>query len=139
MKKTLICLAALAAAAAVRAQIPVPVPPHSINVQIVTSAPPPPREEIRVAAPTGSGVWTPGYWDWRGQWVWVEGSWSRPPAPQAQWVRAEYVPAGGGYRYVPAHWSTERVVEVQSERHDNGKHKGWYKEKKHKHHKHDDY
>jgi|SRR5450830_911307 hypothetical protein len=137
-------LAILAAAAAIVALFALPAgaqfppSPPQITIQIVATPPPPIRREIRVAAPAPDVVWSSGNWDWRGgQWVWVDGSWVRPPAPGAGRVRAEYMPVEGGYRYIPAHWSTERVVEAENGKvtHDNGKHKGWNKkEKKHKHH-----
>ena len=143
--RNIIVIAAAAAASVVQLIAPpadaqVPPPPRQVTIQIVATPPPPLRVESRAPAPAAGAVWSDGYWDWRGaQWVWVQGSWARPPAPGAAWVHAEYVPVDGGYRYVPAHWSTERVVEVDrlKAKHDNGKHKGWYK-KDRKREKHED-
>lgn len=133
---------ALLAALSTSAQ---PMPPGlpglpDINVQIVHTAPPPPRAvivETRPAPP--DQIWSDGYWDYRGSsWIWVDGRYVRPPEPRSTWVRPEYRRVDEGWRYVPAHWSNQRVI-VETRpvkiKHDNGKHKGWKKEK---HKGHDD-
>src|ERR1700761_9562854 len=43
--------------------------------QDVTSEPPAPQVEVIPPQPDVTFVWTPGYWDWRGRWVWVHGWW----------------------------------------------------------------
>ena len=73
------------------AQKPVTVPPVYVEPQ-------PP-------APTGSYVWQPGYWQWRGTWLWVPGQYIATVSPQAVWVQGSWI-AGvdGAWRWNPAHW-----------------------------------
>jgi hypothetical protein len=97
----------------------------SVHVQIVQTEPPPFRQDVVLARPGPDHVWTDGSWDYgRSGWVWVDGRWTRPPARQAHWVKAEYVRVDRGWRYVPAHWSHQRVVVDRSSR-ENGRHRGW--------------
>jgi hypothetical protein len=99
---------ALALSAAASAD-PLPV----VEAQLVAVAPPAPRREVVVlSSPPGPRhVWAAGSWDFRrGSWVWIAGRWARRPASDARWIPAEYVRAAGRWRYVPAHWSTQRVV-----------------------------
>ena len=69
-----------------------------------SSEPPPPEAEVVPPQPDVTFIWTPGFWDWRGRWVWVRGYWGPRPHPGAVWVRG-----GWGYRghhrvWVRAHW-----------------------------------
>ena len=60
-----------------------------INLGVpVREAPPPPREEVIVAAPGPGYAWIGGHWAWHHGWVWVRGHWDR---------RA-------GYSWAPGHW-----------------------------------
>jgi len=72
---------------------------------VVRVAPPAPIHERMVPAPGPGYVWTPGFHRWDGRaYVWVPGSWVRPPHARAHWVRAHYVRRGGGWVLVEGHW-----------------------------------
>src|SRR5258708_34600214 len=48
--------------------------------EVVTVAPPPPREEIIGVAPAVGYVWIGGYWGWTGgRHEWGTGRWGAPP------------------------------------------------------------
>ena len=71
----------------------------------VTQAPPTVRVEAQTVSPGPSYAWTPGYWRWSGAgYVWVSGSWVRPPRVAAVWVRGHWVHRPRGYVWVPGHW-----------------------------------
>jgi WXXGXW repeat (2 copies) len=95
-------------------QVPPPPPlPDEIRPVIVEIAPPAVRVERMIARPGPSHVWARGYWDWDGRsWMWVPGRWAVAPVARATWVPAQYVRVSNGFRYVPAHWSSQRVVSV---------------------------
>jgi hypothetical protein len=67
----------------------------------------PPVYEEPQPAPVGAGlVWQPGYWDWRGTWVWVPGEYIQTKTPTAEWKQGEWeAGAGGNWRWNPAHWA----------------------------------
>jgi hypothetical protein len=103
-------------AGAARAEFPAPpLPPPpplpDLHVRVVHEAPPPVRHEVVVARPSHRHVWVRGYWDHDGHaWTWRSGRWIEPPRHHAHWVSAHYRRVHGGWRYVPAHWSYERVI-----------------------------
>jgi hypothetical protein len=77
---------------------------------VVVSKPvttPPVYAESQPAEPATSGhVWQPGYWDWRGTWVWIPGQYLQTVSPTAMWVPGAWVPAANGtWRWNPAHWA----------------------------------
>ena len=126
----------MATTAAPASAEPVVVLSPSIEIRIGSSRPPRARYEVRSRYPGRGYVWSPGWWDWQGEWVWVSGHWEQRP-PNVYWVTASYVPEYGYWRYVPAHWSNQRVQEGveyrrwKSERqhqpkmhHDQGRHRG---------------
>ena len=50
-------------------------------------------------------VWTPGYHAYRGdRYVWIEGSYLRPPREGLGWVEPRYVGVGGHYYFQPGRW-----------------------------------
>lgn len=74
----------------------------SITVEI---APPALRVEVATAAPAMGFAWTPGFYDFRaGSYVWVAGSWVRPPSPDLVWVEPRYVGRPGHFRFQPGRW-----------------------------------
>jgi len=81
-----------------------PAPPLPMDKVIVAGAPPPPRLETIVVAPSPAHVWIPGEWAWQGRWVWASGRWTLPPYPQAVWIRGVWVHGPGGWRHRPGHW-----------------------------------
>jgi hypothetical protein len=99
-------LAAIPASAQVRADL------GPLHIRIATDAPPRPRYERRPPRPYGDVVWINGYWDWEGdQWVWMSGRWERPIDRRHRWIKPRYLREGRVWRYEPAHWSNERLVE----------------------------
>jgi hypothetical protein len=86
-----------------------------VDVRIVQSAPPPPREVVTYEEqPRPDDVWTRGAYDWDGDgWVWVPGRWVARPARHVYWVRARHIRRHGHWHYVPGHWSNQRVVYVK--------------------------
>lgn len=67
---------------------------------------PPVYEEVQPAAPATTGyVWQPGYWTWRGTWVWVQGEYIQTVTPGAVWVQGEWEAVDGAWRWIPAHWA----------------------------------
>jgi hypothetical protein len=69
---------------------------------------PPLYAEAQPAAPANvtSVVWQPGYWDWRGTWVWVPGEYVQSTAARATWVPGAWESTvAGTWRWNPAHWA----------------------------------
>jgi hypothetical protein len=62
--------------------------------------------ETQPPAPAATGyVWQPGYWEWRGTWVWIPGQYIQSVTPTAVWVPGAWVAmADGAWRWNPAHW-----------------------------------
>ena len=63
------------------------------RVDYITVAPPPPRYEP-IPAPRPGFIWSPGYWDWRGnRHIWISGGWvaSRPGYvyTEPRWVQRD--------------------------------------------------
>ena len=70
-----------------------------------TSGHPPLQAEAVPPPPPGPAmVWTPGYWNWAGRWVWVSGRYVARPYPHAAWVAGHWRPRGGTWVWVPGHW-----------------------------------
>jgi hypothetical protein len=90
-----------------------PAPPifGDLHVRIVPEAPPPRRHEVEIARPGPNHVWIKGYWHHTGQaWTWSDGRWTEPPRPHASWIAPRYQKVKGGTRYIPGHWSHEKVI-----------------------------
>lgn len=68
---------------------------------------PPLYTETQPAAPSATGyVWQPGYWEWRGTWVWIPGQYIQTVAPSAVWLPGAWVASTGGtWVWSPAHWA----------------------------------
>jgi hypothetical protein len=70
-------------------------------------APPPdfPDDAFDQPPIPGDGyTWTPGYWDWEGEWVWVPGVWVEPPFVGALWTPGYWGPYDGYWGWYPGHW-----------------------------------
>jgi hypothetical protein len=90
-----------------------PAPPMmgDLHVRIVQTAPPERRHEVRSDRPDSSHTWVKGYWHHSGQeWAWSDGRWAQPPARHAHWVGARYQKYHGQTRYIPGHWSNQKVI-----------------------------
>lgn len=111
---SLAALIAIPASAQVRADL------GPIHIRIATDAPPRARYEARPTRPHRDAVWINGYWDRQDdRWGWVSGRWDQPSERRVRWIRATYSREGCpwyrrsncAWRYVPGHWSNQRVVE----------------------------
>jgi len=71
--------------------------------------PPELQAEVTVQSPGEGYYWVPGYYDWQGgNYVWVAGSWQRPPRDGEIWVAPRYERSGSRYRYYRGHWRGDR-------------------------------
>lgn len=62
--------------------------------------------EVQPAAPSTNVVWQPGYWEWRGTWVWIAGQYVQAATPNAVWVAGQWVTGiNGTWTWSPAHWA----------------------------------
>lgn len=72
---------------------------------LVNEAPPAVRVETQTVSPGTGYVWTPGYWRWSGRdYVWISGSWVRPPRASVVWVAGHWAHRPRGWVWVPGHW-----------------------------------
>lgn len=94
-------------------QLPPPPPLPPLEIRIATAAPPPLRREVVLARPGPQFLWVSGAWHWEDEWVWIPGRWIVRPVREAKWVRASYVKVRGGWKYVPPHWSHQKVIVVK--------------------------
>jgi hypothetical protein len=93
--------------------VPPPPPGPELRIRIAPAPPPPRRHEVILydSRPSKQHQWLPGHWHHDGHdWTWNEGRWAAPPARRAHWIGPQYKKVRGGVRYVPGHWSTERVI-----------------------------
>ena len=103
---------ALLTSAPAFAQIRLGVDLGGLSIRISPDAPPPPRREVVIEAPSRNHVWVEGCWERRGdRWAWAPGRWELPPQRGSVWIRSQYLKEGGAYRYEPAHWSHQQMVE----------------------------
>jgi hypothetical protein len=97
---------AMPASAQIRADI------GPVHIHIANEAPPPVRYERRTLQPSHDAVWVNGYWDRQhDNWAWSSGRWERRYDHRAHWVNARYRREGHAWRYEPAHWSNQQLVE----------------------------
>lgn len=90
-----------------------------IGVPYYAPPPPPPALVYTPPCPGPEYVWIPGYYYPAGpRFMWRAGYWTLPPYGGAYWVAPRY----GARRYYPGYWERERW-----ERHDRGRHRGWYR------------
>src|SRR5882762_9782802 len=72
---------------------------------VIRVGPPPPVVERYGPPPRPGWAWRGGYHRWDGQrYVWVPGSWGRPPRRGAIWVPGGYNHRGDGWRYRRGYW-----------------------------------
>ena len=71
----------------------------------VSWAPPAMLVEVPPLSPFPSAVWTGGYWDWHGRWVWSAGRWLAPPQFGYGWVQPYYEHRDNAVLFVSGYWS----------------------------------
>lgn len=72
---------------------------------VVAAGPPPPRYGMMGYAPGPGYVWTEGFYDLRGSaWVWVPGTWQRPPRRGVTWVASAWHQEGRSWRFHRGYW-----------------------------------
>lgn len=107
-------LVAIPAGAQIRADI------GPVHIRIAGNAPPRARYEQRTVRPNRDAIWIGGSWDRQGdEWAWQSGRWDQPDAARGHWISARYTREGCpwyrrqgcSWRYEPAHWSSQRLVE----------------------------
>lgn len=54
--------------------------------------------------PSDGYAWTPGYWDWDGDYYWVPGTWVMAPEIGDLWTPGYWSWSGGGYVFHEGHW-----------------------------------
>lgn len=115
-----ILLASLAALVVVPAAAQASVDVGPIHIRIANSPPPRAQYEHRPAQPYPDALWIKGYWHRDDdRWAWQQGRWERRHDRNVRWIPARYVREGCpwyrkkncGWRYEPAHWSNQRLVE----------------------------
>lgn len=102
-----------------------------IGVPYYAPPPPPPMMYYTPPCPGPDYMWVPGYYYPRGgRYAWRGGYWTRPPFAGAFWVEPRY----DDHRYYSGYWERgdrdwdwDRGRGKHWERHDRGKHRGWYK------------
>ena len=115
MKKSFVALSVLCIAfwvlmtgcASPSGDAPRPVAPgEQPGAKVVYEAPPPPQQQAPVAAPGPEYAysWIPGYWTWKGQWVWANGTWVPRPSPHAEWVPGQWAKRGHRYIWIRGRW-----------------------------------
>ena len=71
----------------------------------VSWAPPAMLVEVPPLAPFPMAVWTGGYWDWHGRWIWSAGRWMAPPQFGYGWVQPYYEHRDNAVLFVSGYWS----------------------------------
>jgi hypothetical protein len=105
-------LAALGALIAIPAAAQSRVDLGPLHIRITGDAPPRARHEQRSARPYRDAVWIRGSWDRQDdRWTWISGRWERPSDRHSRWIDARYRREGRAWRYEPAHWSYQQLVE----------------------------
>jgi len=85
--------------------------------------PPEFRTEVAVESPGPGYFWVPGYYDWDGaNYVWVQGTWVRPPHEYDVWVAPTYERRGDRFMYHRGHWRNGGRDRHGNDRHDNDRH-----------------
>lgn len=75
-------------------------------------APPPMLVDVPPPPPFVGAVWTGGYWDWEGRWVWAAGRWTAPPQPDLVWVNPYYENRNSAVVFITGHWAAAGVAFV---------------------------
>jgi len=107
---TFLALTSLPATAQLQVRFDVPLP--GLEIRVGHTAPPRLRSERKPSRPGRDFLWVKGSWDWQANdWAWIPGRWERPNEHGARWMKARYVREGPAWRYEPAHWSNQHLLE----------------------------
>jgi hypothetical protein len=88
-----------------------------------TQPPPPDQKDIKPIPPGPQTLWyfINGYWDWRGQYVWVPGHWRTRPHPGDIWLVGEWMQQTNQvnqtntvYVWKSGHWRSEAPADKES-------------------------
>ena len=110
-----VVLTAFPAAAQLEVRTGIQLP--GVEIRVGRRAPPRLLNERRPQRPGRDFLWIRGSWDWQNEdWAWVPGRWDRPGDRGTRWVQARYVRQGPAWRYEPAHWSNQSLVEGEDYR-----------------------
>ncbi len=76
-----------------------------VSIGIRIGPPPPPRVMVVPRSPGPEFFWVEGYWYPAGhRYKWHDGYWTRPPYPDARWIR----PHHDGERFFEGYWEGGR-------------------------------
>jgi hypothetical protein len=90
---------------------------QDLHVRMTAEPPPAVKSEPKTARTQKDAQWLKGYWDRQEQeWAWVSGRWEQPTDRHAWWVPATYTKQGAGWRYAPAHWSNQNLIQGEDYR-----------------------
>lgn len=82
-----------------------PSAPVATEEVVVSTAPPPPMEDVYIAAPGPGFTWVRGAWVWHGRWVWERGHWVHPPRHGAVWIAPHYEYHQGRHVFIGGRWN----------------------------------
>lgn len=73
---------------------------------VVTTEPPPVKEEVIGVAPSPRHVWVQGNWSYHeGRWIWVPGRWEVRPRRGAVWIAGHWDRTPRGWVWRAGHWA----------------------------------
>ncbi|MDX2217444.1 MAG: hypothetical protein SF172_00275 [Burkholderiales bacterium] len=80
------------------------------DIDVFLNFGPPALRYESVPAPRVGFVWTPGYWDWRGNaWIWIAGHYVRE-RPGYYWHAPQWVQGSRGWYSQPGRWDRQQPV-----------------------------
>jgi hypothetical protein len=95
-------------------------PTEGVYVGQPTQPPPPNQKDVIPIPPGPRTLWyfINGYWDWRGQYVWVPGHWRTRPHPGDIWLPGEWVQQNNQtntvYVWQGGHWRSDAPADKES-------------------------
>ena len=91
-------------------------PADGVSVGQPTQPPPADQQDVIPIAPGPRTLYwfIPGYWDWRGQYVWVPGHWRTRPHPGDIWTPGKWVQQNNVYVWQGGHWRSDAPADKES-------------------------
>jgi hypothetical protein len=95
-------------------------PAEGVYVGQPTQPPPPNQKDVIPIPPGPRTLWyfINGYWDWRGQYVWVPGHWRTRPHPGDIWLPGAWVEQNNQtntvYVWQGGHWRSDAPADKES-------------------------